>query len=101
MKLANMAGSGLLALVIAAPSAIAADGKLEMNVEKHMNQYMEQNKTQAMNQEMKGEMNGEQHQNRYQKHIETQSQYKDMNQNRLREKQSSGFRMNKGSGGRR
>jgi uncharacterized protein with beta-barrel porin domain len=100
MKLANMAGS-LLALVITAPSAMAADAKLEMNMEKHMNQYMELKENKAMNQQMKGDMNGEQHRNRYQKHVETKSQYKDKFQNRLREKQDSGFRMNSGSGGKR
>jgi len=43
----------------------------------------------------------EKRQNRFEKHKEEKTQYKDMNQNRLKDKQNSGFRMKSSSGGRR
>lgn len=76
MKLLNVVGSSLLALVMAAPVAMAEENT---NREKRM----------------------EKHQYRYEKHEENKEQPKKMFQNRLKEKQNGGFRMNNGSGGRR
>lgn len=91
MKLLNVVGSSLLALVMAAPVAMADENS---NREKRMEQHKEQikeNKEQHM----------EKHQYRYEKHEENKEQRKEGFQNRLKEKQDKGFRMNKGSGGRR
>lgn len=92
MKLLNVVGSGLLAMAIAAPVAMAEE---DSNREKRMEQHKEQikeNKEQRM----------EKHQYRYEKHEENKEQSKEMFQNRLKEKQTNGFRMNGGgSGGKR
>ena len=91
MKLLNVVGSNLLALVVAAPDAMAEE---DSNREKRMEQHKEQikeNKEQRM----------EKHQYRYEKHEENKEQRKEKFQNRLKEKQNNGFRMNNGSGGRR
>jgi len=84
MKLLNVVGSSLLALVMAAPVAMADENS---NREKRMEQHKEQSKENK-------EQHMEKHQYRYEKHEEKY-------QNRLKEKQDKGFRMNKGSGGRR
>jgi hypothetical protein len=94
MKLSYLAGSGFLAMVIAMPPAMAADGNQAQIKEQRLEQYMEQTKENR-------EMHMEKHQNRYQVNEENKAQYKDIFQNRLREKQDSGFRMKSGSGGRR
>ena len=92
MSLSNVVGSGLLAMLITMPSAMAADGN--QNMEQRMEQYKEQTKENK-------EMHMEKRQNRFEKHEEKRVQNKDMFQNRLKEKQDSGFRMKSGSGGRR
>ena len=94
MKLSNAIGSGLLAIVIAIPAAMAADGNYESNMEQRRDKNMEQTKENK-------EMQMEKRQNRFEKHEEKKVQNKDMFQNRLKEKQDSGFRMKSGSGGRR
>ena len=94
MKLTNVIASSFVAVVLAVPAAMAADGSQYQNTEQRQSQYREQTKENR-------EMYKEQHQNRYQLHKENKAQYKDMYQNRLREKQDSGFRMNSGMGGRR
>lgn len=91
MKLLNVVGSSLLALVMAAPVAMAAE---DANREKRMEQHKEQvkeNKEQRM----------EKQQYRYEKHEENKEQRKEKFQNRLKDKQNKGFRMNNGSGRRR
>ena len=91
MKLLNIVGSGLLAMVIVAPVAMAAE---DSNREKRMEQHKEQIKESK-------EQHMEKRTNRYEKHEENKEQYKEMHQNQLKEKQENGFRMNSGSGGRR
>ena len=88
MKLSNAVLSGLLSMVFAAPSAMAADADSQQYMEKRMEQTRE-NK----------EMYMEKRKNRFEKHEEKKAQNKDMYQNRLKEKQDRGFRMNSGSGG--
>ena len=94
MKLSNAISSGLLAMVNAIPVAMATDGNYESNMEQRRDQNMEQTKENK-------EMHMEKRQNRFEKHEEKKVQNKDMFQNRLKEKQNSGFRMKSGSGGRR
>jgi len=91
MKLLSVVGSSLLAMVMAAPVAIADE---ESNREKRMEQYREQIKESK-------EQHMEKRKNRYEKHEERKEQRKEMFQNRLEEKQENGFRMNNGSGGKR
>ena len=91
MKLLNVVGSSLLVMVMAAPVAMADENS---NREKRMEQHKEQvkeNKEQHM----------EKRENRYEKHAEHKEQNKEMFQNRLKQKQENGFRMNRGSGGKR
>lgn len=90
MKLLSIVGSGLLAMVMAAPVAMADE---DSNREKRMEQYREQIKESK-------EQHMEKRKNRYEKHEEHKEQHKEMFQNRLKEKQTNGFRMNSGSGGR-
>jgi len=92
MRLSNVVGSGLLAMLITMPSVMAADGN--QNMEKRMEQYKEQTKGNK-------EMNMEKRKNRFEKHEEKKVQNKEMYQNRLKEKQEKGFRMNSSSGGKR
>jgi len=92
MKLLNVVSSSLLALIMAAPVAMAEE---DFNREKRMEQYREQIKESK-------EQRMEKHQYRNEKHEENKEQRKEMFQNRLKEKQTNGFRMNGGgSGGRR
>jgi uncharacterized membrane protein YhiD involved in acid resistance len=96
MKLSSVIGSGFLAIVMTLPSAMAADGNryMEQRLKQNMEQYKEQTKENK-------DMHMEKRKNRFEKHEEKRVRNKEMYQNRLKEKQDEGFRMNNGSGGKR
>ena len=89
MKLLSIVGSSLLAMVMTAPVAIAEE---DSNREKRMEQHTEQMKESK-------EQHMEKREKRFEKHEEHKEQPKEMHQNRLKEKQTNGFRMNSGGSG--
>lgn len=82
-------GSSVLAVVLTVSTAMAQD-----------NSYREQRKEQLMEQdEQRQSQHMEMRENRFEKHMENKQQNKEMYENRLKEKQDKGLRMNSGSGG--